>query len=48
MWIWEDESKDPWCTGDLMSHELVALVYASHLDSRRRRTGRLTNSLAAG
>lgn len=37
LWTWEDESKDPWCTGDLMSHELVALVYASHLDSRRMR-----------
>ncbi len=49
LWTWEDESKDPWCTGDLMGHELVALVYASHLDSRRtRRAGRMSNSLAAG
>jgi hypothetical protein len=35
LWIWEDESKDPWHTGDLMSHELIALVYASHLDHHR-------------
>ncbi len=33
LWNWDDESKDPWCTGDLMSHELIARVYASHLDS---------------
>jgi hypothetical protein len=47
LWTWEDESKDPWCTGDLMSHELIALVYASHLDSRREhRANRRTNSLA--
>jgi hypothetical protein len=32
LWTWEDESKDPWLTGDLMSHELIAWVYASHLD----------------
>jgi hypothetical protein len=48
LWTWEDESKDPWHTGDLMSHELIALVYASHLDSRReQRANRRTNSLAA-
>ena len=49
LWTWEDESKDPWRTGDLMSHELIAWVYASHLDSRReRRADRLSDSLAAG
>ena len=37
LWVWEDESKDPWRTGDLMSHELIAWVYASHLDSGRER-----------
>ena len=37
LWIWEDESKDPWRTGDLMSHELIAWVYASHLDTHRER-----------
>jgi hypothetical protein len=48
LWIWEDESKDPWRTGDLMGHELIALVYASHLDSIQelRSVGRST-SLAA-
>ena len=34
MWIWEDESKDPWRTGDLMSHEFIAWAYATYLDSR--------------
>ena len=48
VWIWEDESKDPWLTGDLMSHELIAWVYASHLDKHRERpNNRLTDSLAA-
>jgi hypothetical protein len=48
LWIWEDESKDPWLTGDLMSHELIAWVYASHLDTHRERhNNRLTDSLAA-
>jgi hypothetical protein len=48
LWTWEDESKDPWLTGDLMSHELIAWVYASHLDSGRERSRtRFTGSLAA-
>jgi hypothetical protein len=48
LWIWEDESKDPWRTGDLMSHELIAWMYASHLDSRReRRANRNSDSLVA-
>ena len=48
VWIWEDESKDPCLTGDLMSHELIAWVYASHLDKHRERpNNRLTDSLAA-
>jgi hypothetical protein len=48
LWTWEDESKDPWLTGDLMSHELIALVYASHLDSQRERRGnRRAEALAA-
>jgi hypothetical protein len=34
LWSWEDESKDPWCTGDLMSHEFIAWAYATYLDSR--------------
>jgi hypothetical protein len=45
LWTWEDESKDPWCTGDLMSHEFIAGAYASYLDSRfARRTSALTHS----
>jgi hypothetical protein len=48
LWTWEDESKDPWRTGDLMSHELIAWVYASHLDTdRERRTDRVNASLIA-
>jgi hypothetical protein len=34
LWTWQDESKDPWLTGDLMSHEFVAWAYASFLDTR--------------
>jgi hypothetical protein len=33
LWIWEDESKDPWRTGDLMSHEFIAWTYATYLDT---------------
>ena len=33
LWIWEDESKDPWHTGDLMSHEFIAWAYATYLDT---------------
>jgi hypothetical protein len=33
-WIWQDESKDPWRTGDLMSGEFIAWAYASYLDTR--------------
>jgi hypothetical protein len=48
LWIWEDESKDPWRTGDLMSHELIAWVYANHLDTyRERRKNRISDSLVA-
>jgi hypothetical protein len=34
LWTWEDDSKDPWRTGDLMSHELIAWTYAAYLDNR--------------
>jgi hypothetical protein len=48
LWTWEDESKDPWLTGDLMSHELIAWVYATYLDSHRESgIHRLRNALAA-
>jgi hypothetical protein len=48
LWTWEDESKDPWLTGDFMSHELIAWVYATYLDSHRESGNhRLRNALAA-
>jgi hypothetical protein len=48
LWTWEEDSKDPWRTGDVMSHELIALVYASHLDSRLENlASRRANSLLA-
>jgi hypothetical protein len=34
LWIWEDESKDPWRTDDLMSHEFIAWAYATYLDEQ--------------
>lgn len=34
LWVWSDDSKDPWRTGDLMSHALIAAVYSSYLDER--------------
>jgi hypothetical protein len=44
LWIWEDESKDPWRSGDLMSHEYIAWAYATYLDTRlERRTSSLTH-----
>jgi hypothetical protein len=43
MWIWDDESKDPWRTGDLMSREFIAWVYATYLDTRIKHA---LNSLA--
>ena len=48
LWIWEDESKDPWRTGDLMSHEFIAWTYAAYLDSHfQRDQTRMTSSCAA-
>ena len=34
LWIWEEESKDPWRSGDLMSHEFIAWAYATYLDTQ--------------
>src|SRR4051794_25454138 len=34
LWVWDEESKDPWRRGDLMSHEFIAWAYATYLDSR--------------
>jgi hypothetical protein len=33
IWTWDDESKDPWLHGDLMSEEFVAAAYATYLDT---------------
>jgi hypothetical protein len=32
LWTWQDESKDPWLTGDLMGEEFIARTYAEYLD----------------
>ncbi len=34
LWIWEEDSKDPWHTGDLMADEFIARAYASYLDDQ--------------
>jgi hypothetical protein len=49
LWIWEEESKDPWRTGDLMSHEFIAWTYATYLDTHHERpsSNRLADSLVA-
>jgi hypothetical protein len=47
LWIWEDESKDPWRTGDLMGHEFIAWTYATYLDTYcQRDRNRVTTSCA--
>jgi hypothetical protein len=50
LWIWDDESKDPWRTGDLMSHEFIAWAYATYLDehgeSRETSASHISPSLA--
>jgi hypothetical protein len=48
VWVWEDESKDPWRTGDLMSHEFIAWIYAAYLDGHLKRpSSRLRDSIGA-
>jgi hypothetical protein len=37
LWIWEDDSKDPWRTGDLMANDFIAWAYANYLDARYKR-----------
>jgi hypothetical protein len=32
LWVWKDASKDPWHTGDLMTHDFIAWAYATYLD----------------
>jgi hypothetical protein len=33
LWVWDGEDGEPWHTGDLMTHALLARVYSSYLDS---------------
>ncbi len=33
LWVWDGEDGEPWCTGDMMTHELLARVYAAYLDA---------------
>jgi hypothetical protein len=33
VWVWGEETKDPWHSGDLMSHEFIASAYATYLDN---------------
>ncbi len=33
LWTWEDDSKDPWRTGDLMADYFIAWAYARYLDA---------------
>jgi hypothetical protein len=48
LWVFDEESKDPWRTGDLMSHEFVAWTYATYLDSHlERHFHRRADSLVA-
>jgi hypothetical protein len=35
LWVWRGESKDPWRSGDTMSHEFIARAYATYLDDHR-------------
>ncbi len=47
VWIWDEESKDPWRTGDHMSHEFIAWTYATYLDAHHERpsSNRIADSL---
>ena len=33
VWVWQGTDSEPWRTGDIMTHELLARVYAAFLDS---------------
>src|SRR4051812_30893743 len=33
LWEWHAEDGDPWRTGDLMTNDLIARIYASYLDA---------------
>lgn len=34
LWAWREETKDPWHSGDTMSHEFIAWAYATYLDTQ--------------
>jgi len=41
LWVWTEESKDPWHSGDTMAHAFIASAYATYLDeSFSRRAAR--------
>jgi len=33
LWVWDGEDGEPWRTGDIMCHELLARIYAAYLES---------------
>ena len=33
VWVWENGDSEPWRNGDIMTHELLARIYAAYLDS---------------
>jgi len=43
IWTWDDESKDPWRSGDLMSEEFVAWAYATYLDTHSDRPAKASS-----
>ena len=46
LWIWDDDSKDPWRTGDHMADEFIAWAYATYLDTHfERQTSPTASSL---
>src|SRR5262245_15765507 len=44
IWTWDDETKDPWWTGDLMTNGLLASVYAAFLSAHPRAVGQETTA----
>ncbi len=42
LWTWDDDSKDPWRTGDLMADEFIAWAYATYLDALAPPDGQAT------
>jgi hypothetical protein len=33
VWVWQGGDSEPWRTGDIMTHELLARIYAAYLDT---------------